>query len=69
MSYTTIWVLFVAVCVPTTAHAYIDPASGSAIISAVIGLVVTGGVMIKSYWRSFTEKFLNRTDSNKKENR
>ena len=33
-----------------TAFAYIDPGSGSAIISAIIGLFVAGGLFVKSYW-------------------
>ena len=32
------------------AFAYIDPASGSAIVSAIIGFFVAIGVAIKSYW-------------------
>ena len=32
------------------AFAYIDPGSGSAIISAIIGLFVAGGLFVKSYW-------------------
>ena len=33
-----------------SAHAYIDPGSGSAIISAIIGGIVAIGVGIKTYW-------------------
>jgi hypothetical protein len=33
-----------------TAFAYIDPGSGSAIMSAIIGLFVAGGLFVKSYW-------------------
>jgi hypothetical protein len=38
------------------AYAYIDPASGSAIMSAVIGLFIALGILVKGYWfklRSF----------------
>jgi len=30
--------------------AYIDPGSGSAIISAVIGVIVALGIALKTYW-------------------
>lgn len=32
------------------AHAYIDPGSGSAIMSALIGFFVAIGVVIKTFW-------------------
>jgi hypothetical protein len=32
------------------AMAYIDPGSGSAIMSAIIGLFVATGLVIKTYW-------------------
>ena len=35
---------------PFLAHAYIDPGSGSAIMSAIIGAIVAIGVTIKTYW-------------------
>ena len=34
----------------TPAMAYIDPGSGSAIMSAIIGFVVAIGLAIKTYW-------------------
>ena len=34
----------------TPAVAYIDPGSGSAIISAIIGFFVAIGMAIKTYW-------------------
>ena len=36
--------------IPETAHAYIDPGSGSAIMSAIIGFFVVIGLTIKSFW-------------------
>ena len=32
------------------AFAYIDPGSGSAIMSAIIGFFVAAGIAIKTYW-------------------
>lgn len=36
--------------IPETANAYIDPGSGSAIMSAIIGFFVVIGLTIKSFW-------------------
>ena len=34
----------------THAYAYLDPASGSAFMSAVIGICVAIGIFVKTYW-------------------
>ncbi len=40
------------------ASAYIDPGSGSAIISAIIGLFAAAGLAIKSYWYKLRSFFM-----------
>ena len=42
--------LIVLVLLVSPVFAYIDPGSGSAIMSAVIGVFVTIGIAIKTYW-------------------
>ena len=42
--------LFALAGLSLPAMAYIDPASGSAIMSAIIGFFVTAGMAIKTYW-------------------
>lgn len=42
------------------AMAYIDPGSGSAIMSALIGLFVAVGISFKSYWYKIKSLFLKR---------
>lgn len=39
------------------AMAYIDPGSGSAIITVIIGLFVAVGVTFKTYWYKFKSFF------------
>lgn len=39
------------------AFAYIDPGSGSAIISIIIGLLVAIGATIKTYWYKILKLF------------
>lgn len=36
--------------VPSVSWAYIDPGSGSAIMSAIIGFFVAIGLVIKTFW-------------------
>ena len=43
--------------ISNTAYAYIDPGSGSVIISAIIGFFVTAGVFIKSYYYKIKSYF------------
>ena len=40
-----------ALIVPQAAHAYLDPASGSMILQAVIGGVAAAALALKYYWR------------------
>ena len=41
-----IWVLVVA----PPAHAYLDPSTGSMIISALVGVIASLGLVLKSSW-------------------
>ena len=40
-----------------SAHAYIDPGSGSAIMSAIIGAFVAVGLVVKGYWSKIKSFF------------
>ncbi|MDH3977564.1 MAG: hypothetical protein OEU86_03535 [Gammaproteobacteria bacterium] len=54
----------VAVCLLTLAQpawAYLDPGTGSMIISAIVGLFATVGLALKTYW--YKIKSLFRKDS------
>ncbi len=57
----TIFVLLLAL--PSTAMAYIDPASGSAIVSAIIGLIVAISLAIKTYWYKLKSIFIKTKPS------
>ena len=41
----------------SNANAYIDPGTGSAIVSAIVGLVVAIGVAVKTYWYKLKSLF------------
>ena len=47
---------------PGTAHAYIDPGSGSAIMSAIIGFFVVIGLTVKSFWYKIKSRFIRNKD-------
>jgi hypothetical protein len=53
----------------TPAIAYIDPGSGSAIMSAIIGFFVAMSLAIKTYWYKLKSLFTGKkkTDNNKSE--
>jgi hypothetical protein len=45
------------------AMSYIDPGSGSAIMSAIIGFFVAAGMVIKTYWYKIKSVFTGNKDS------
>lgn len=48
---------------PSSAHAYIDPGTGSMVLQAVIAGVVGGLVVIKMYWQRIKAVFSRRDPS------
>jgi len=58
---------FILFILTSPVYAYIDPASGSAIMSAVIGFFVAIGVAIKTYWYKLKGIFTsNKSDDQHK---
>ena len=53
---------------PLPAMAYIDPGSGSAIMSAVVGFFVAVGLAIKTYWYKLKSLFSGSKDENSDKN-
>ncbi len=58
--------LMFSVCISLPLYAYIDPASGSAIMSAIIGFFVAIGIAIKTYWYKLKDMFKGNKDKNHK---
>jgi hypothetical protein len=47
-----------------SAHAYLDPSTGSMILSAIVGLFATAGLALKTYWYKMKSLFTgSRSDS------
>jgi len=51
------------------AMAYIDPGSGSAIMSAIIGFFVAVGLAIKTYWYKIKSLFMKKKTSESNNNK
>ena len=46
-----------SICYMNAAHAYLDPSTGGMLISAIIGMFATLGLVIKSYWYKLKSLF------------
>ena len=59
------FVVAIRLIFPQPAFAYLDPGTGSYIIQLLIGAVLGGGYLIKTYWREIKTKFnqLTKKDS------
>ena len=53
-------IILLLICLPFAANAYIDPGSGSAIMSAIIGFFVAVGIAIKTYWYKLKSLFTGK---------
>ena len=53
-----IWLLIAA----TPAHAYLDPSTGSMILSAIVGLIATLSLALKTYWYRLRGLFRRRDE-------
>ena len=49
-----------------SAQAYIDPGTFSIIFQAIVGAIVTGGVVIKIYWYKFKSFFKKKDKDEEK---
>jgi hypothetical protein len=55
--------ILLAVVFPGTAHAYLDPATGSIVLQAVVGGVMGGLFLVKRYWRQLKARFTRQPES------
>lgn len=53
-------ILALALGFSSPAFAYLDPGSGSAIVSAIIGAFVAAGLVVKTYWYKLKSVFSRR---------
>ena len=50
----------ITISIGSPAHAYIDPGSGSVLISVLIGGFLSCGIIIKTYWFKVKKLFMKR---------
>jgi hypothetical protein len=55
-----LFALVFTVTTPGTAHAYLDPATGSLVVQVVAGTFVGGVYLVKKYWRQITGRLVRR---------
>jgi hypothetical protein len=60
-------VLLTALTFSAPAFAYLDPGSGSAIVSAVIGAFVAIGMTVKTYWYKIKSFFVKQDTAENEE--
>lgn len=60
MSKQIIILIVISILIPNVAFAYIDPGSGSAIMSAIIGFFVAIGLLIKTFWYKIKAVFTGK---------
>ncbi len=58
----TMLVLIALLTITSPAHAYLDPGTGSMVVSAIVGLFATAALAIKTYWYKL-KRFFRRSDS------
>lgn len=59
----TFLVLVSLLTVAPPAFAYLDPSTGSMILSAIVGMFATLGLALKTYWYKLKSLFRRRTDA------
>ena len=52
------------ICYENAAHAYLDPSRGGMLISAIVGMFATLGLVIKSYWYKLKSLFIKKEKKN-----
>ncbi|NQY42734.1 MAG: hypothetical protein HRT87_05250 [Legionellales bacterium] len=64
-SVSTFIILVFALMFPLEAMAYIDPASGSTLLSVIFGFFVAASLTIKKYWYKFKSLFKRSKNAQK----
>ena len=63
----TILLFILVVVFSESVEAYLDPSTGSMLLSALIGMIATLGLFIKTYWYKLKSLFRKTTQEQNKE--
>ena len=55
----------VSAFIPSSAHAYLDPGTGSMIVQLMVGAIAVAGVTLKMYWQKILGLFSHRPNEKK----
>ena len=58
-----ILICFFSMVYGSAAYAYLDPSTGGMLISAIVGMCATLGLVIKSYWYKLKSLFTTKNDT------
>ena len=58
-----ILICFFSMVYGSAAYAYLDPSTGGMLISAIVGMFATLGLVIKSYWYKLKSLFTTKDDT------
>jgi len=58
-----ILIYFFSIVYGSSAYAYLDPSTGGMLISAIVGMFATLGLVIKSYWYKLKSLFTTKDDT------
>ena len=53
----SLWLALSLLTVAPAASAYLDPSTGSMILSAIVGMFATAGLAVKTYWYKLKNLF------------
>ncbi len=56
-------ICFFSMLYGSSAYAYLDPSTGGMLISAIVGMFATLGLVIKSYWYKLKSFFSSKDDT------
>ena len=56
-------IVLLLLALPTAAHAYVDPGTGSLVIQAVLASAVGVGVVMRRHVRAFVDRMRGRTQA------
>jgi hypothetical protein len=60
------YIVLLIIFIPTPAFAYIDPGTGSIIISFIVGIISAAFFYIKGFWLKIKNFFIKKSSNQKK---
>jgi hypothetical protein len=65
----SLWLALTLAAFAPEAHAYLDPSTGSMILSAIVGMFATAALALKTYWYKVRNFFRGKSASEQSDTR